>query len=149
MIAHRVAHAIHSAPWREAPTPHWTPSGACDSKGTEAIKPPPKRQHRADLKGTEAIKVPQRELQNLYREWKDLGEPRGKGGRSNRGGGARGQRGFFTPGPFLRTNLILFITTYSPELGASEQSEIDERAERRSQIQCRAQRRSGTRKARY
>ena len=60
------------------------------------------------------------ELKQLHNEWKQLGEPRGKGGVSGSGGSQRGQRGFFAPGILLKANVIIYLLTYSGDLNASE-----------------------------
>ncbi|MCI4569370.1 RHS repeat-associated core domain-containing protein [Lysobacter sp. CFH 32150] len=65
------------------------------------------------------------DLRELHKEWKELGEPRGKGGKSSSGGSMRGQRGFLTPGLALKANLILYLITYSGELNASEMGAYD------------------------
>ncbi|KAF1690890.1 hypothetical protein CSC64_10725 [Pseudoxanthomonas koreensis] len=63
------------------------------------------------------------ELDELNREWKAQGEPRGKGGKSGRGGSNRRQRGFALPS-MLKFNLASItwaIMLYIPEAGSEEE----------------------------
>lgn len=82
-----------------------------------------------------------RDLERLHREWKDLGEPRGKGGTSGRGGS---QRGFFVPSWLLKLNVVLSLVTYSSDLNAGEQEAIDNRRQEAEAAQGNPSGRSGS-----
>jgi hypothetical protein len=79
------------------------------------------------------------DLKHLHSEWKELGEPRGKGGTSGRGGG---ERGFVSLGLLWRLNVFISTLMYSSDLNAGEQEALDRR---RAEPQAGAgdQRRSG------
>ncbi len=66
------------------------------------------------------------ELRELHKEWRELGEPRGKGGRSSRGGSKRGQRGFFLPRLALKANIYTYLLFASGELNSGEDDRLDE-----------------------
>jgi uncharacterized protein RhaS with RHS repeats len=65
------------------------------------------------------------DLDKLHREWKDQNEPRGKGGKSGRGGAKRGQSGKAAAGLLSRVGLILTLLTHSSELNAGEEEALE------------------------
>jgi hypothetical protein len=63
------------------------------------------------------------ELDKFWKQWKEDGCPRGKGGKSGRGGGNGNQRGYTSThfmGSVARSNFIVGIITFSPPAGAGE-----------------------------